>query len=135
MSEWRTQAVCIATLLVTGVLLPVSAAGQPSSAASPLAITPNKLEFAAQAVGAQSPAQSITLKNSGGAELQISSILTSGIDFAQSNNCGASLAAGASCKIAVTFKPATSGPRIGTLNLFDSAPDAPQMITLSGAGE
>src|SRR5260370_3877847 len=55
-------------------------------------------------------------------------------DFMQSNSCGPSVAAGASCMLTVTFKPTATGTRAATLNIPDNALDSPQQLSLSGDG-
>jgi len=55
-------------------------------------------------------------------------------DFAQTNTCGASLAALESCTIKVTSKPTVAGTRTGNLQLRDNANNNPQLVTLSGKG-
>src|SRR5437879_6550771 len=46
----------------------------------------------------------------------------------------ATLAAGGTCTINVTFTPTASGARTGTLSLADDAGGSPQMFSLSGNG-
>jgi hypothetical protein len=53
-------------------------------------------------------------------------------DFAQTNNCGTSLAVNANCTINVTFTPGAVGSRSGTLAVTDSA--GTQSSGLSGTG-
>jgi uncharacterized repeat protein (TIGR01451 family) len=102
--------------------------------ASPnVSISTSLLVFAAQPVGTTSPAQSVTLSNSGASALAISSITLTG-DFAQSNTCGASLAAGSSCVITVTFTPTLAGPASGVLTITDNGSGSPRVVGLSGAG-
>lgn len=102
--------------------------------ASVAALSPSSLSFTSQLVGTAGPAQPVTLTNTGTASLNISSISASG-DFAQSNNCSASLAAGANCTINVTFTPTAFGARSGTLSISDDAlAGSPQTVTLSGIG-
>jgi hypothetical protein len=96
-------------------------------------LSPTSLTFNAQTVGSKSASQSVTLTNASSAALQISQISASG-DYSQSNNCGASLAAGAACQIAVTFAPTASGARTGTLTITDNAAGSPQSVPLSGTG-
>ena len=96
-------------------------------------LSPASLIFGSQATGSTSAAQTVILSNPGGAALSISSIVTSG-DFAQTNSCGSSLAAGGSCPIAVTFTPTASGARTGSLSVSDNAGGSPQTVTLSGNG-
>jgi len=55
-------------------------------------------------------------------------------DFAQTNGCGTSLAAGTKCTISVTFTPTQTGTRTGTLTATDSANNSPQTASLTGKG-
>jgi hypothetical protein len=91
------------------------------------------LAFADQRVGTTSPPQTVTLTNSGTATLNLASIVPSG-DFAATDTCGTSLAAGATCAVRVTFRPTATGSRTGALTLRDDAPGSPQVVSLSGAG-
>ncbi|MGA2628826.1 MAG: choice-of-anchor D domain-containing protein [Terriglobia bacterium] len=96
-------------------------------------LTPGSLTFNSQPVGYASAAQTVTLTNSGNAALSITRIAASG-DFAETNACGASLAAGANCAISVTFTPSTGGTRSGTLTITDNAAGSPHTVTLTGTG-
>jgi hypothetical protein len=98
-----------------------------------VSLSPTSLAFANQQVGTTSSVQTVTLSNTGSAALNISSIATTG-DYAQTNNCGASLGAGASCNINVNFTPTASGTRTGTLSVTDNATGSPQTVALSGSG-
>jgi len=98
-----------------------------------VSLSPSSLSFSSQAVGTTSAAQTVTLTNSGNAALNITGISAIG-DFAQTNNCGSSVAAGANCSISVTFTPTASGLRSGTLSVSDNAPGSPQTVSLSGSG-
>ena len=95
--------------------------------------SPTSLTFATQFVGTSSSAQSVTLTNYGTTALSITSIAASG-DFSQTNTCGSSLAAEASCTISVTFKPTQRGTRTGTLSITDNAAGSPQTVSLTGTG-
>jgi len=53
---------------------------------------------------------------------------------ATATTCSTTLAAGKSCKIAVTFTPSALGDRTGALMIEDNASNSPQMVTLSGVG-
>ena len=96
-------------------------------------LSTSSLSFGSTTVGSTSAAQNVTLSNTGSSTLSISSVVVSG-DFAQTNNCGTSLASGASCAIALTFKPTASGTRTGTLTVTDNASNGPQTASLSGTG-
>jgi hypothetical protein len=79
----------------------------------------------------------VTLSNPGNAALAISSISVGGANannFTQSNTCGASLAAGASCTITVTFAPTAAGGLSATLSVTDAAAGSPQSVALNGTG-
>ena len=96
-------------------------------------LAPGSLTFASQNVGTTSPAQPVTLTNNGPGSLTIASIAING-DFGQTNNCGGTLAANASCTINVTFTPTATGTRTGTLTVNDNATNTPQTTSLTGAG-
>ncbi|WP_162537524.1 choice-of-anchor D domain-containing protein [Granulicella sp. WH15] len=100
------------------------------------ALTPSSVNFNSVATGSSSAAQTFTLANHGNAALSISSISLGGAkSFAVgSNNCGASLAASASCTISVTFTPSAVGSATATLTIADNAPGSPQSSTLTGTG-
>jgi hypothetical protein len=106
--------------------------------ASPgVSLSPSSLSFGNEPVGVVSPSQSITLSNTGNAALSITGLALAGAnssDFAQSNNCGSSVAAGSSCTISVTFTPAASGSFTGAVSVGDNASGSPQTVTLSGTG-
>jgi hypothetical protein len=96
-------------------------------------LSPASLSFGNQLVNTSSPAQTVTLSNTGTAALQINFIATSG-DFSQSNSCPATLNPGISCAIQVTFTPTAVGARNGALNISSNSVPAPRAIALSGTG-
>ena len=98
-----------------------------------VSLSPTSLTFPAQRVGTSSSAQSVTLKNTGSAGLTITSITVSG-DFSQTNTCGSSVAASASCTLSVTFKPTATGTRTGAVTITDNANPATQTVSLTGTG-
>jgi sugar lactone lactonase YvrE len=118
---------------VAGATQTIALLGTATAAAPTVQISATSLNFNTEPVGSKSTAQTVTLTNSGSAALAISSISASG-DFAETQNCGSSVAAGANCTISVTFTPATSGIRTGTLTITDGATGSPQTVALSGTG-
>jgi hypothetical protein len=100
-----------------------------------MTIAPEKLDFPSQAVGSAAPAQTLTLTNTGDAPLHVTSILVSGIDFSASDTCKNSLATGGNCTIQVTFKPASTGPRLGSLRISSTHTGGVRTIPLSGTGQ
>jgi len=100
-------------------------------------LSPASLAFGSEPLGITTAAQSITLTNGGSAALSISSIALTGTnpgDFAQTNNCGSSVAAGTHCTFIVTFKPTATGTRTAAVTLTDNATGSPQTVNLSGTG-
>ena len=82
-------------------------------------------------------AQNFTLSNNTTSSLPITSILLTGSGaslFAQTNNCGAALAANSSCQIAVTFTPAVLGQFIATVNVSDMISGTPATQTAGMTG-
>lgn len=116
---------------VAGSTQTVSLSGTGVSLA--VSVSPISLNVGHQLVGTTSPAQPVTLTNNGSQALTITSIVASA-GFAEANNCGTSLAAGASCTINVTFTPSASGTFTGTITITDNAPGSPQSVVVTGAG-
>jgi hypothetical protein len=105
-----------------------------NSSAIPVAtLSQSFLTFPDQTNGTSSAPQSVTLTNSGGATMTISSI-TVPSGFTETNNCGTSLAALANCTINVTFAPAVPGSFTGTLSIADDASGSPQTVSLTASG-
>ncbi len=126
------------SLLIAFALLGTLACGGGSSVQAPVTrpgvrLSATSLTFSGEVVGTTSPAQTITLTNSGNAPLAVTSIMPSG-DFAQTNTCGSSVAASASCSINVTFRPTAGGTASGALSISDNASGSPQSVELSGYG-
>jgi hypothetical protein len=78
--------------------------------------------------------QTVLLRNMGSAPLSISSMTVNG-DFAETDDCGASVPAAASCTISITFSPTAQGSFSGSVVIDDDAAGAPHTITLYGVGE
>lgn len=75
----------------------------------------------------------LMLANVGSNSLNISSMVATP-HFAETNDCGASVAAGVSCTVTVTFTPGAVGTFTGTLTITDGSSDSPQVVPLSGEG-
>jgi len=128
-----TRAVYIALFLSAGA--PHSLQAKPPADAASITISPASIEFGTQTVGSAAQPQTATVTNTGSSAVTIRDILTSGIDFAQSNTCGSALEAGVSCAVELTFKPAIPGARLGALYIVDSDPGSPHMVRLTGTGQ
>jgi hypothetical protein len=107
------------------------------SETSGVSLSPTSLSFGDEPIDIASSSQTITVKNTGGAALTISSIALSGsdpTDFTENNNCGTSLAAGGSCTVVISFTPSASGSLAASLSITDNASGSPQTAALSGTG-
>ncbi|MCU1302958.1 MAG: Phospholipase [Candidatus Sulfotelmatobacter sp.] len=97
------------------------------------------LSFPLRTYGTISPPKAVTLTNVGSTPLDISNVQVVGA-FAQTNDCGGSVAAGATCTFNVVFKPTTAAALpawrhfYGNLAIYDSDPASPQMVLLGGDG-
>jgi hypothetical protein len=117
-------------------------------------LSPTTLAFGNQAVNTSSAVMTTTLSNTGTGVLNIVGIylnepseedvvkgpqasaitILSSPDYAATTTCGATLAAGATCTISVTFDPQSTGSLPGTLSVSDNASNSPQTATLTGTG-
>jgi hypothetical protein len=101
-----------------------------------LQVSSTNLSFGSQALGLATKL-TVTLNNSGTGPLTINGISISGSnsnDFTSTSGCGTSLAAGASCAIGLMFTPSVAGAESAVLSIPNNATEAPQVISLSGAG-
>lgn len=96
-----------------------------------LSVSPVNLTFASAFIGSTSAAKTVTVKNIGTTTINISSIAAVG-DFAQTNTCGTSLSAAATCSIHVTYSPTTSGTLEGGVSIISSDPANPLTVLLKG---
>ena len=106
-------------------------------------LSKTSLTFPSTKYGVKSAALTFTLTNKGNTALTLTGtgmgITVGGTDptsFAQTNNCGSSLAAGKVCTISVTFKPVATGTLTGTVRFGDNAAaGSPQKVLLTGTGD
>jgi len=116
-----------------------------------ITVSPLNLNFPATALGASSAPMTITVQNTStvavelGVKLQATYIGMTPSDFPESTTCSASLAAGASCTITVTFAPGPPSPaclalqgcnpasRTANIQILSNAMQGTQLLGLSGA--
>jgi hypothetical protein len=123
--------------------IPVSGNGI-AVAAPAVSLNPLSLNFGGVQIDNTSPPLIETVTNTGAGTLNISGItITQTGDTVffiatGANQCTntTALAAGQSCKVYVTFRPALSGQTSnGTLSIADNAPPSPQTAALTGVGD
>jgi len=131
----RVAAICGFVCVVTFCASEITA---PAASASPaVSVSPYVLTFGNQAIGTTSSSQTVTLRNTGSASLTISGMAFAGAqggDFSENNNCGTSVAAGASCTVNISFAPSAIGSVTAWMEVIDNAGSSPQVLTLSGTG-
>ena len=111
-------------------------------------ISPASLDFGTQGINTTSVAQTVTVTNTSNLALSLTNIALSGTNanqFAQTNTCGAgrfrpfpaTLAAGASCTVSVTFRPTSSGTKSAgvTVSVGSGATPAQTTVSLGGTGQ
>jgi hypothetical protein len=96
---------------------------------------PSSLIFSNSVLVGSSQTQALTLTNSGGSSLSISSAIISGSGFSVSGlNFPYTLAAGSSVSLSVVFSPTVVGTASATLSLSSNASDPTATVALSGTG-
>jgi hypothetical protein len=127
----RTLTVTFTGVTVTGS--PVTLTGTSTF----MSVNPAALTFGNVTVGATSPAQTLTVRNSSGSTRALT-IPAIAAPFARSGgSCGATLANNSSCTINVVYHPTAAGPSSGsvaiTTNGVFTVANAP--VPLSGTGQ
>ncbi|MDR3662481.1 MAG: choice-of-anchor D domain-containing protein, partial [Mycobacterium sp.] len=90
-------------------------------------LSATSLSYGSVDVGSTSSSHSVTMTNTGSATLTISSIALTGANASQfvfANNCGTSLAVGASCTIHGHFAPTATGAASAAVTITDNAADS-----------
>ncbi len=99
-----------------------------------LTASPSSVAFGSVVVG-QSSSQTITLNNTGSADLTVSSANTSGPGFSISGlSLPLTLAAGGSRGFTARFSPSNAGTASGSVNLSASGSNPSVTVSLSGTG-
>jgi hypothetical protein len=96
------------------------------------------LAFGNQATGTTSAAQTLTLHNTGGANLTGITVVVTGPFSRPGGTCTATLLPAATCTITVVFSPTVAGPATGSVTISDSNTPAVVVtgspVSLSGTG-
>jgi phospholipase C len=99
-----------------------------------VSLSDKNVDFGDVTVGTTSPPMTRTMTNTGDQTLEITSIVVTSTDYAQSNTCGSTLVAGASCTLTITFSPTKTGQDFQFINITDNASTSPQEFNLYGTG-
>src|ERR1022692_1416909 len=87
----------------------------------------------AQLVSTTSAPINIKMTNNGTKEVSVRSVNASA-QFGATDNCGSTIAGGASCNLSVVFEPTSAGPQSGLVKLADGASSKAQVLEVSGRG-
>jgi hypothetical protein len=105
---------------------------------APTTLSPTSVAFGSVSVNTTSPLRVVTFKNNQPTALTINSLaVTAGSPFAidPSSTClTPTVAAGASCTIALSFSPTSVTALSSTLTITDTASNSPQTAPLTGTG-
>jgi hypothetical protein len=124
-------------LLAVGCGGSASAGGSTPTGSPAVTFSSSTLSFGSVNDGSASAAQSVMVTNSGNATLAVGSVAVGGTNpssFTMTSTCGATLGAGVSCAVAITFVPTAAGSLSATLSFADNAANSPQTVALSGIG-
>lgn len=104
-----------------------------------VALNASSLAFGAQTILTTGAAQTLSLSNTGSAALVLSSLSLAGsnaADFKLAGTCAAnaSIAAGGSCTLLVSFTPQALGSRSATVTVASNASNGSAVIALGGTG-
>src|SRR5277367_6895503 len=103
----------------------------PPATPAALTTTPNSIAFGSVAVGSEAT-QTIHLENTGGEAAAISKMTISGTGVSVSGmTAPATLAAGQTANLTVTYKPVAAGTLIGTVSIASNGSDPSLVIGLS----
>ncbi len=119
-------------LSLTGQAGPAAASSNSSGTLATYTLSQGSLTFASTMVGDASPAQTITLTNTGSVALQVVAT-TAPADFTTQNTCASVLPA-ATCTITVTSTPQIAGTHIASLEIASGSATSLEFVSLlSGA--
>ncbi len=102
-----------------------------------ISVSPGSANFSTVSVGTTSKTKTITIKNGGTSDLVIDSIIQTGdSSFLITGNTCSTLTKGASCAVAMTFAPSTTGTLTGSLMISSNDPSKGIVtVLLKGKGK
>ena len=101
--------------------------------AAGVSVTPSSVSFGSVPDGTTAT-QSITLKNTGTANLNVSSESVTGTGFAVTGFSAVTLAPGSTMNFNATFTPASTASVSGSISIVSDAASSPTTVALSGTG-
>lgn len=98
-----------------------------------LAVSSSSIQFGTQYVGLAYLSRTLVLTNVSPVPLTLTAPSLAG-PYSQSNNCPSPLAAGASCRVFVTFSATANGDSPGSLTISHNSAGGSQSVQLDGTG-
>jgi hypothetical protein len=110
-----------------------------SDQAPAVTLDPTSLDFGTRLATSPSASQSVTITNTGDANLNVSGASLAGDNPSDyeivSDSCsGTAVAQNATCSVAIRFTPQAAGARNATLQIESNASTSPDSVSLSGVG-
>ncbi len=103
-----------------------------------ITMSPSPVAFGSETVGTTSAPMTVTVTNHGTTAVKVTNTTITGADkgdfLITGNTCTTIAASGGTCTITITFTPAASGARVGSLSLTDNDKGSPQTDVLTGTG-
>jgi len=113
----------------------VSLSGTGIAATFTLGIGPASLSFGNVTTGTSSPAQNVTITNTGNSNVAISQITFSGAGYAMTGgNAPVTLTPSQNVTLSVQFSPTLAGAANGNLSIVSNAIGSPATVPLTGTG-
>jgi hypothetical protein len=127
-----------AALNITGNASPQTVSLSGTGGVPHMTVSPSTLTFSQQLVDTTSGPATVSITNSGSADLTITSASITGTnasEFAVATTLPITVVKnGGTRTIAITFSPTGASARTATLTLTGNAPESPQAVTLTGTG-
>ena len=118
-----------------GVTIGASGTGTSSSPPPGQLSMTNAVNAGNQTVGTTSAAKTVSVTNSGGVAVSVSSVNSSNpSEFAITNSTCATVNPSTSCSFSFTFKPGTAGLRTAAITVVSNGTGSPQTVSASGTG-
>jgi len=96
-----------------------------------VAVSPASETFAKTFVGVTSPAEAVTITNTGASAQAIKFVMSA--DFSETDNCLGSVAAGKSCVVNLFFTPTVVGSISGAASILDNSNNLLAFVGLTGS--
>ncbi len=106
-----------------------------AAGAGKISVSPKAINFGKVSVGDTSPAQTVTITNTGTGILNTIGFATNAPFDSDPSACDSPLGPGASCPVLVTFAPTKKGTARGTLGILSDGADKITNVKLVGVGD